>query len=811
MSESELKPGNPLNLRITIRMTVLSAIVLATVLTAAVAIGLQYYFGYRLVTDTTRAAYATAASGIAAEVRASAENNDHLLALLARYAAAADGLQGEQQLRAVTSLMLDRPIFYGIYLGRDDGRFFEVLNLAADPNVRPLLQALDQDRWVIIEVEKIPDNATAPGAQAGRSRRLYRYLDGTLKERARRTEVTDFDPRLRPWYRAALDGAGIHRTSPYLFDQLGMPGRTLAMQVPGEDAVVAIDLTLSSISSFLAELQLADQSEVLLYDPAGEILASSEGGSALQYVSVEDLLTIANDPLQQERLVEVVHRGEPYLAYGAPLEFKGDQTETFLGILTPRAAVMGPFLERLKFSIAVVGGVLLLLLPLSWFLASPIVNPVRLLSRENLKVMRREYDTVQRIPSNVLEMDQLSESMMTMVEAIRDHERAQEELMESIIRLIAQAIDDKSPYTGGHCERVPELALMLARRASESDDPPFDSFRLETEDQWREFRIAAWLHDCGKLTTPEHIVDKGSKLEVIYNRIHEVRTRFEVLWRDAEIDYLKDSAKAPGSEPELRQTLQQRRRQLQEDFTFVATCNVGGEELAEDHIDRLREIAQTTWVRHFDDSLGLSPSEALRTPPSAHPPPATERLLSDKPEHIQLREAHTLPPGLGIRMEVPEHVHNHGELYNLSISRGTLTPEDRFRIKEHMISTIKMLDGLPFPTELSKVPRLASTHHETMKGTGYPRRLTREELSIEERILAIADVFEALTAADRPYKQAKTVGDAVEIMHRMVQADHLDRDCFELFLRSGIHRQYAGRFLPPEQHQEVDLQRFLAT
>ncbi|MCB1768077.1 MAG: HD domain-containing protein, partial [Candidatus Competibacteraceae bacterium] len=164
-----------------------------------------------------------------------------------------------------------------------------------------------------------------------------------------------------------------------------------------------------------------------------------------------------------------------------------------------------------------------------------------------------------------------------------------------------------------------------------------------------------------------------------------------------------------------------------------------------------------------------------------------------------------------IDMDIPQHLYNQGEIYNLSVSRGTLTEEDRFKINEHMISTIKMLESLPFPDELKNVPRYASTHHETLRGTGYPRKLPGEALSIPERILAIADIFEALTASDRPYKKAKPVSEAIAILHKMVLDNHIDRDCFELFVQDKVYLQYAREFLPPGQLGEVDVEQYLAT
>ncbi|HEY6131048.1 MAG TPA: HD domain-containing phosphohydrolase, partial [Halioglobus sp.] len=527
-------------------------------------------------------------------------------------------------------------------------------------------------------------------------------------------------------------------------------------------------------------------------------------------VPSDALINIAADPMAHGELVETEFAGETYLAYAAPTS--DGEIPLFLGILSPRDTVVAPFLDQIKVSILITALFLLVLIPLSWVFARPIVRPIKQLALENDKVQRREYAKVMRVNTHIKELDELSGSMVNMVAAIQAHELAQRALMDAFIELIAQAIDDKSAYTGGHCKRVPELALMLAEHASASDLPAFRNFSLESDDQWREFRIAAWLHDCGKITTPEHIVDKGSKLEAIYNRLHEVRMRFEVLWRDAEIAYLKQCQETPAQNAELWRQLEQKQRELVDQFAFVASCNVGAESLDQQKLYRLQRIAKTTWQRHFDDRLGLSPVEELRLQRPAPTLPVTEQLLDDKPEHIIEREQSTnYPPEFGINMDIPEHLYNLGEIYNLSVSRGTLTEEDRFKINEHMISTIKMLESLPFPEELKNVPRYASTHHETMKGSGYPRKLPGEQLSIPERILAIADIFEALTAADRPYKKAKSVSTALDIMYKMVLNNHIDRDCFELFIRDKVYLRYAREFLPQSQTDEVDEDKYLAS
>lgn len=386
---------------------------------------------------------------------------------------------------------------------------------------------------------------------------------------------------------------------------------------------------------------------------------------------------------------------------------------------------------------------------------------------------------------------------------------AQKQLMDALIKLIAGAIDAKSPYTGGHCDRVPELAMMLAKAATAQNTGTLADFKFETEDEWREFRVGAWLHDCGKVTTPEYVVDKAVKLETIYNRIHEVRTRFEVLLRDARISALESVI--AGTDPQAAQdAFELRKTALLDDFNFIAECNVGGEFMAPEKVTRLKAIGQSTWVRHFDDRLGLSNDEAKRYPTEAAQLPTEECLLADKQQHVIERTAtEVTDPKWGFKVDVPEHMYNYGEIYNLSIAKGTLTNEERFKINEHVMHSLVMLEQLPLPKNLKRVPEFAGTHHETLTGSGYPRKLDESQLTVPMRIMAIADIFEALTASDRPYKKAKTLSESVKILSFFKKDRHIDAELFDLFLTSGVYKQYAERFLSPDQIDAIDIEQYI--
>lgn len=1052
-------------LRFTIRFTVVSIFMVATLITALVAVGLQYYFSRMVATKVAVAQYGALADSSSQFLKSVDRQAGQTVKVLASYPGLAAGGEFGSDARGVfAEIMRNNPMFYSMYLGFGNGSFFQLVNLNSGESVRETLKALSEDRWVVVKVEGVGEER----------QRTFEYYDAGFNLRFSRHEPTDYTVSQRPWYVQAKSGM-VNKTDPYMFHALQEPGQTYSSSMEDSSAVVAIDITLSTLSKHLSDNRLSLDSEVYVYQHTGEIIASDlpplqtqvvppapplvlnetekqwvkenpvmfvsnemdwapidfavsgqPYGYSVDYLSLVSQMTgirfeylngftwlelvnrfrsgsidvlqpvyrnqftedfglfsdpflnlpyslvtrLGQQPITHVRqlegwtiaipsswsIIDIIRQHYPqvnvmevpssYAVFEAVLNEKADAgldvgqilhytarqyffgglkyhdnldfspvefpenlrfafhpdnevlrdlfnraiasvseeqklalsnkwfkedllekdslgtvpyapliagldvpenlktlkkvdidgTEYFMfivpftgndrrgeyfAIVTPVASVLKPALEKVRFTALLTAGLLLLLIPIPWVFASPIVKPVKALALENEKIQLRQYDQLNVPRSRIKEIDELGLSMLSMTEAIQAHEAHQIALMDSFIELIAQAIDDKSHYTAAHCERVPELAMMLAKQAQSSVTKPFNDFAFKSEAEWREFRVGAWLHDCGKITTPEHIVDKGSKLEVIYNRIHEIRTRFEVLWRDAELHYWQQLVRLSGEgnanldqvKAVLDKELKTAHQTLKDDFAFIAEMNVGGEFLTEDKLERVERIAKIRWTRHFSRRLGLSPQESNHLASldlEEEALPCTEELLQDRPEHLIPREHATdYDPRLGINMDIPKYLYNQGELHNLSISRGTLTAEDRFKINEHMISTIRMLDALPFPKELENVPRYASTHHETLVGTGYPRKLSAKDLSIPERIMVLADIFEALTASDRPYKKAKSVSVAIDILYNMVKNNHVDRDVFELFLTSGVYLEYARRFLPEEQIDEVDIQQYL--
>lgn len=359
------------------------------------------------------------------------------------------------------------------------------------------------------------------------------------------------------------------------------------------------------------------------------------------------------------------------------------------------------------------------------------------------------------------------------------------QLLESFIEVLARAIDAKSPYTGAHCQRVPVIARLLANAAIEEDSGELKDFEMN-EDDWYTMHIASWLHDCGKVTTPEYIVDKATKLETIYNRIHEIRNRFEILRRDAHIEYLKKRLNNSDTQEHLQTEFIEKVQHLEDDFKFVAGCNTGDIALTDQDIERLEKISQQTFVRYFNRMLGLSWAERDNVPDTElFSKPATENLLQNRKDHIFGQ-------------------YNRGELYNLEVHSGTINVEEREKINEHIVVTIDMLKALPFPKELSKVVEYAGAHHERIDGKGYPNGLIGSEMSIPAKVMAIADIFEALTANDRPYKEPKKLSEVLKIMQEMKNTGHIDPALYEVFISRNVFQEYADQYMDKIQIDDIN-------
>ncbi len=785
---------------ITIRTNILTNFLIVVGLIAASLLGLQYYAGQQMALDATHKTFRQIAEKITLYMRESDRTAKEMLYHTELYPGITDAVGEELPLESVRRYahnMRRNSNIYATYVGHANGDFFEVVNIRSSPDLYRVFMAPENTRWLVIKVYDAPE---------GRIRHLD-YLDRSLAPIASRSEPSDFRADLRPWFSQALESDKAVRSDPYLFSNLGQKGITFSKRINGsKNAVLAIDLTLPKLNTLLQQQLFAPTSRIYMFGRDGTVIASSGGDKEEPNAA----LGRAIGEGEAEKLFTFEEGGKAYFAMITTLSTELGNS-TYLGFSVRADVMLKPYLEKILYALGAALFILALGVPIILFSTSRIVKPIRELMRQNEKIKVRHFDEVRPVKSNIIELSELSESLVSMSESIREYQEAQKALMDAFIRLIAGAIDAKSPYTGGHCRRVPVVAMMLAREADAAKEGAFASFRFDNREAWEEFEMGAWLHDCGKITTPEYVVDKSSKLETIYNRIHEIRTRFEVVWRDIEIAYYEGVLNGEAQE-QLLAWKEEEQKVLLEDFAFVAESNIGGEFMSEDRKARIRSIARRSWLRHFDDRAGLSDNELMRYEGvEERPLPATEQLLDDRPEHRVERvgfdeEAYKKE---GFKLDVPKYLYNYGELYNLCIEKGTLTEEERFKINEHVIMSIKMLEQLPYPEDMRRIPEYAGTHHETMNGEGYPRRLTKAQLSIPARIMAIADIFEALTASDRPYKRGKTLSKAIGIMRQMKEEEHIDGELFALFLRSGVYRRYAQEHLKPEQIDEVDIESYL--
>ncbi len=331
------------------------------------------------------------------------------------------------------------------------------------------------------------------------------------------------------------------------------------------------------------------------------------------------------------------------------------------------------------------------------------------------------------------------------------------DLFYSFIQSIAAAIDAKSAYTGGHINRVVDLTMMIAEKINKSNRRPFKDVYF-TQDEIEELRLAAWMHDVGKITTPENVVDKQTKLQSIFDRTQLLETRYNLIAKLIENEYLKRKLKLSGKgkssllqAKQLDKECAEELRFLEEELEFLKACNQPDEFMDKDKIDRIYEIAEKTYFLAGNEQPFLTKDE----------------------------------------------------VHNLCIKKGSLNDKERKIIEDHATMTLKILSELPFPKNLANVPEYASSHHEKLDGSGYPRGISGKDLPLQSRIMVIADIFEALTAKDRPYKKPMKLSQALNIMNTLKEKNHIDPDIFELFLNSSLFYTYAKKEMAPEQIDEV--------
>lgn len=323
-------------------------------------------------------------------------------------------------------------------------------------------------------------------------------------------------------------------------------------------------------------------------------------------------------------------------------------------------------------------------------------------------------------------------------------------LLNSMVHMFAKGIDAKSSHTSGHCENVP-LLMDLFVEAAAQDTGKFANF-CPSADQRFEIRFASWMHDCGKIATPDALLDKSTKLYRTFDTLETIRPRFAALRQESIRIMQAKIHERPDMQAALENMLSKQMDKLADDLKFIERINLGREMMTSNDNTRLHELSRRSWV---DEQGNRKP------------------LLT--PEEIEL----------------------------LSIPKGTLSREEKAIINNHINVTIELLESLPFPRHLQNVPEFAGGHHEKMDGSGFPKGLKGDQMSIPAKMMAIADLFEALTANDKPYKQPMKISEVLLELKKRRDVGHIDSDLYQLFIRSGIWQTYAEKALIPEQ-QDFD-------
>jgi len=1037
--------------QVKIRPLVLTLLILLISSVVVVTISLQYYFQQDLALNATKDNFKHISQKVEQNIKSIDDRSNSIISMMEMYDIVQKEPSKDKQhplLPIITNTIKNNSFIYAIYVGHKNGNFYEIINLDINKDLKRKYKVDLKTKWLVIKI----------ATQNGQRIQYEDFLDHNFNIMKQTKRVAVYNPSIRPWYKEATRNQGIIKTAPYMFANLEEHGITYAKQIKNSTSVLALDISLQSLSDYLKKQQITNEHEIYLYRNQGDITATTIkeekevdyknskpifNKKELEFIQSKPTIKVSNEnnyapfdflvskeptgytidllklisfksnlnftyingytwdellQLFKDKKIDIIHtisknrerkdmgifsssfvnmkikllinkntkniksledmkektlavvkgfdieefikknypninikyvnnsiealkllsqqkvdafierdliaeylmkqqsidgivfisdikklnepqnqslhfltqsnkaelasiiekslqsitkkeysilnkkwfsdrikiekiphkevleliknqntdqeivniNGKNYFVYISKIQ-SIYKTKESLAMLIPIDFIMEEYTNRILFAFFITLGILTFTIPLIWYSTKLLSSPIKHLSIENEKIRNRDFDNVKNIVTYVKELDDLSLSLVTMAHSIKSYQNSQKELLNSFTQILASAIDAKSKYTGKHCKRVPTIAMMLAKEAHLSDDHAFKDFKIENEDQERELSIAAWLHDCGKVTTPEYVIDKATKLETIYNRIHEVRTRFEVIHRDLTIQALKNILNGSDEKEEYDKLLEEHNK-LYKEFEIIAEANIGSEFMNDEDIQKLHEIAKRTWVRHFDDTLGISIEEKLKLPEDKdYSLPKEEKLLSDKKEHIIPRvnfyeeeyKSHNF------KVEVPDNLYNLGELYNLSVKKGTLTKEERFKIKEHIMVTIIMLERLPFPKHLKNVPEYAGSHHETPIGTGYPRKLKKEDMSIPARILAIADVFEALTSSDRPYKKGKKLSESIEILSKMAKKQEIDPDIFRLFLEKKVYKNYGNEFLSKEQNDEIDISKYI--
>jgi len=766
-------------------LVILSIVVVALLVT-------QYYFSYKMVVDFVTKKFIYLANQSSIMVKEKEKQSKEIVSILSNTPIVNNKKsfqEKETMLKLFSTPMKYNNNIFAIYISYNDSKYFEVVNIGHSKFIAKMFGAPKEAQWIVVQLFRDTKNQS-------KATEIYHFYDKNLHYLFSIPKTTDYNPYKRPWHQEAFNGHGeVVRGSAYMYFRLQKMGITYSKLLSDKKSIIAMDITLDELSESLRQLKFSTGIDMYMFEN-NKLIASTESMKGKIDTTLLNALKYNTNKVQSyQKDAKSYFFRVVSISPQIKLVFKADKSK-----------MMKPYMQSIYAEIIVISLLLLLLIPLIRKLSKGVVKPIEMLMAENNKVKKRHFNEVVPIESRIDELNLFSASLVDMAQSIQKHEEKQEKLLDAFIHLIANLIDTKSHYTGEHCKKVPILTTMMLEKINNQQTGPFKDFCIKDKEILKGIEWSSWLHDCGKLIIPNDIIDKATKLETIYNRIHEIRTRFEVLLRDAHIKYLTSIINGVTQEKAYEE-FQKRKKQLQSDFEFVAHLNTGDRKITDEDCKRLQQISKITWERNFSKSLGLSWQEKEQINKNAQEEqiPATEQLLSDTQEHKIPRDESDfkLYQKEDIKMQIPDLLYNKGELYNLCIPIGTITNEEKFKIQEHAVHTLKILRELPWSDKLKDIVEDAANHHEYIDGTGYPRSLKGEELSIPARIMAIADIFEAITATDRPYKKSNTLSQTLMIIAQLVKAKKIDSDIFKLFIEEKIYLEYAKIYMKKEQ---IDLE-----
>ncbi|WP_417697794.1 HD domain-containing phosphohydrolase [Psychromonas sp.] len=765
---------------LSIGVRLFSAFLFTSLLISTIAASLHYYHSQKQAKDAVLQIYQTAAD----QIRYRTEQNkqqisDQLTALTSSQDLTRHNKLTTYSINRFAQILNQHESYQSISVGFKNGNLQKLVALDK-PESAQYIQQVKGAKWLLVSIQKNNTDTI----------REEFYFDANFHFLNKFKETTTGDITTSAWYKAALSEitAITSQTEKTII---------YSRKLNTDRAVIAIESRLNDYTDILSHINTPSLlREMYLFTNKGHLLATSDTD---KWKSPERspyplLMELVDSQITNE-LREIEADTQTYYVYLTSM-IGATGAPSYLALLAPKQSVLLP---SIKTSIEISLICLVLSILLSWRFSSPIGKALSRLINALAIAKSEEYKRFQTQPTRFSELNHINAALTDMTDLIAQQNIKHTERAALFASLNAQIIDNKALYNNNQISRSPTLTEMLGIAASDSNLPEFSCLTLSDQTKLNLLKTKAWKNLYHGLTT-EEIVNKGSKLAIPYNRIHEIRMRFEVLWRDAEINYYQQSRANPELNKPLKEKLIKEQLQLMRDFEFIAKVNQGHHKLTSQDQLRLQQLSEKTWLRYFDKSMGLSAIEMLHISPKKQRLPATEVLLS--------QVTTDLVGDMDIEGTLANADTNIAELYNLSIEQGTATEEQQQQAQQQLNSIKTMLSELSNKKYSHNVIDL-SMYHSSLHAVPYPNDATHTDLSITEHIMLLSDIFVALTSINSSIKSTLSLSEAIDVLYQITIDKHLEPATFKLFLTSGIYQQYAQQYLHPSQIDTVNINQYL--